>query len=98
MCQTPGCGAPAVYKVAAHWSDGVTAELKTYALCCATCLPTWYAQACRKQAECRLAPGETLGKPGIYEYQAGKRDRELRRRTDLEINMTTSCKSPSKAR
>jgi hypothetical protein len=84
LCQTPGCGAPAVYKVAAEWSDGVTAELKTYALCCSACLPTWYAQACRKRAECRLAPGETLSTPGIYEYQPGKRDKELRRRTDLE--------------
>ncbi len=84
FCQTPGCGARAEYKVAAEWSDGATAELKTYALCCTVCLPTWYVQACRKRAQCRLAPGETLGMPGIYELQAGKRDRELRRRTDLE--------------
>lgn len=87
LCQTSGCGAPAIYKVAATWSDGVTAELKTYALCCGSCLARWYVQSCQKQAGCRLAPGETLEKPGIYELAPGRRDRELRRRPDLEATL-----------
>ena len=38
VCCT-GCGRPAGFKVAARWSDGATAELKTYALGCEGCLP-----------------------------------------------------------
>ena len=29
LCYRPGCGKPAVYKIAARWSDGVTEELTT---------------------------------------------------------------------
>ena len=38
LCSCPCCGQPAVYKIAARWSDGVTQELKTYALSCEACL------------------------------------------------------------
>ncbi|MCS7022996.1 MAG: hypothetical protein NZU63_14345 [Gemmataceae bacterium] len=94
-CQTPACGALAVYKVAAAWSDGVTDELKTYALTCPSCLPYWFEQACRKQTLCRLAHGETLAKPGIYELSPGKRDRELARRHDLEVQLLTNAPNPA---
>jgi hypothetical protein len=87
-CQTNGCETPAIYKVAATWSDGHTTELKTYALCCSNCLAYWYQQACRKQASCRLAAGETLEVPGIYELAPHQRDRDLQRRHDLE----TACR------
>ena len=40
-CYTKGCKHPAVYKIAAEWSDGVVKELKTYGLCCEECLPAW---------------------------------------------------------
>jgi len=84
LCYRPGCGKPAAYKIAARWSDGVTEELKTYALSCPDCLADWLARSRQKQAACRLAPGEILEPPGVYELKGGARDRELKRRTDLE--------------
>ena len=84
LCYTRGCGKPAAYKIAARWSDGVTEELKTYALCCPDCLAGWFRQSRQKQAACRRARGEVLEPPGIYEWARGRRDRELARRPDLE--------------
>ena len=91
VCLTPGCGRPAVYKIAARWSDGVTEELKTYALCCAECLASWFGRSRAKQAACRLAPGETLEPPGIYELARGQRDHHLLRRQDLEKQLRAAC-------
>jgi hypothetical protein len=85
LCTTRGCGRPAAYKIAARWSDGVTEELKTYALCCADCLAATFRRSCEKQAACRRAPGEILEPPGIYEVTRGRRDRDLVRRPDLEV-------------
>ena len=91
LCYAAGCSAPAVYKVAARWSDGTTDELKTYALACSACLPNLYAVAHTKRAACRLAPGETLDAPGVYELARGDRDRNLSRRPDLEAQLAASC-------
>jgi hypothetical protein len=85
LCYGPDCGRPAVYKIAARWSDGVTHELKTYALSCAECLAGWLVRSRAKQAACRLAPGETLDAPGVYEMLRGQRDQQLTRRQDLEV-------------
>ena len=84
LCTTRGCGQPALYKIAARWSDGITQELKTYALTCAACLAESFHQSRTKQAACRLAAGETLEAPGIYELAHGQRDQQLQRRLDLE--------------
>jgi hypothetical protein len=65
-CHRPGCGRPAVYKIAARWSDGVTHELKTYDLRCAECLAAGLLGSREKQAACRLAPGETLEPAGVF--------------------------------
>ena len=86
-CTSPGCPRPALYKIAARWSDGTTEELKTYALCCGECLPEAYRAGRRKQAACRTARGEALEAPGIYLLARGRRDRELQRRTDLESQL-----------
>src|SRR4051795_1988153 len=83
LCYHSPCGRPAVYKIAARWSDGVTEELKTYALSCADCLADWFRSR-EKQKACRLAPGEILEPPGIYLLASGQRDRQLQRQTDLE--------------
>jgi hypothetical protein len=84
LCYTPGCGQPAVFKIAARWSDGATEELKTYALTCPTCLESWLQRSRQKQAACRLAAGEILEPPGVWEMVRGARDRHLTRRPDLE--------------
>jgi hypothetical protein len=89
LCYSPGCRAPAVYKVAARWSDGTTAELKTYALTCAACLAGQLGRAAAKRAACRLAPGEVIDAPGVYELARGERDRVLVRRPDLEPQLAS---------
>ena len=83
-CYTKGCGKPAVYKIAARWSDGITEELKTYALSCPDCLAAWFNTSRTKQATCRRASSEILEPPGIFDMERGKRDRVLHRRPDLE--------------
>jgi hypothetical protein len=87
LCYAPGCDHSAAFKVAACWSDGTTRELKTYALACPDCLPDLFAAAKVKLAACRLAPGETLDGPGIFELQRGDRDKTLRRRPELETEL-----------
>jgi hypothetical protein len=78
----------AIYKIAARWSDGVTEELKTYALSCAECLADCFRRSRKKQASCRLAVGETLESPGVYRLDPGKRDRSLERLRDLEETLS----------
>jgi hypothetical protein len=85
ICYANGCPREAVYKIAAGWSDGVTSELKTYFLACAECLPELYRAARVKKARCRLAAGESLGDPQVFEMTRGRRDRELVRRRELEV-------------
>ncbi len=92
-CYTPGCEDLAVYKTAACWSDGLTTELKTYALACPACLAEWFRRSRVKQAACRLAPGETLESPGIYELVRGLRDQKLVRREDLEQQLLSVADS-----
>jgi hypothetical protein len=90
LCYTRGCGRAARYKIAARWSDGATQELKTYALTCAKCLGESFRRSRQKQAACRLAPGETLEAPGIYELAHGRRDQQLQRRPDLEQELQSA--------
>src|SRR5262245_17223685 len=95
ICYKRGCEQPATYKIAARWSDGVTQELKTYALSCEGCLADQFAASRRKQAACRLAPGETLEAPGIYLLTRGQRDQQLSRRADLEQQLSAKSSSHS---
>ena len=87
-CYGVDCEQLAVYKIAARWSDGVTGELKTYALSCGACLAPLFHQSRTKQAACRLAPGETLEPPGIYLLERMQRDRQLKRLAELEETLT----------
>ncbi len=84
LCYGTSCKAKAMFKVAACWSDGITVELKTYYLSCPDCLGEVFRTALQKRSVCRLAPGESLDVPAIYELQHGSRDRQLKRREDLE--------------
>lgn len=85
-CYSPDCRKLARFKIAARWSDGFTHELKTYALSCEECLAKWLARSREKHAACRLAPGETLETPGVYDLVRGQRDLERQRRLDLEAS------------
>ncbi len=84
VCYQPGCGRDAVYKIAARWSDGLTEELKTYALTCETCLRPWFLESRKKQQACRRARGEKLDPPTVFALSRGQRDRQLEPRPDLE--------------
>jgi hypothetical protein len=94
LCTTRGCARPAVHKIAARWSDGITQELKTYALCCSECLAAAFRASRTKQSACRTAKGETLEPPGVYELHRGRRDAQLVRREDLERELV-AMDSPS---
>ncbi|MFO0937105.1 MAG: hypothetical protein U0798_11385 [Gemmataceae bacterium] len=65
FCQSPECGNLATHKVASEWSDVVTSELKTYALCCESCVPHWLEIARDRQRVCHLTDGESLGIPKV---------------------------------
>ncbi|HEV3383271.1 MAG TPA: hypothetical protein VG097_00580 [Gemmata sp.] len=90
FCHAVKCPNPAAFKIAARWSDGVTDELKTYYLACPECLAKLYASAVSKRSACRLAPGETLDAPGIFDLNRGERDKSLKRRKDLEDSFMES--------
>jgi hypothetical protein len=90
LCYTPACGRVAQYKIAARWSDGVTQELKTYTLTCAECLAVAFHRSRAKHAACRLAPGEKLESPGVFELVHGRRDQDLQPRPDLEQELLAS--------
>ena len=93
-CYTKGCGRPALFKIAARWSDGLIQELKTYALSCEGCLAQWYRKSKKKQSQCRLARGETLEAPGIYCLARGRRDADIERRNDLESQLNQASALP----
>ncbi|MCS7045809.1 MAG: hypothetical protein NZO58_05590 [Gemmataceae bacterium] len=80
-----------MYKIAARWSDGVVAELKTYGLCCATCLPDWFRRGRARQQATRLLAGEILEPCGIYALQRGVRDQQLERLSALEQQLAASA-------
>jgi hypothetical protein len=88
-CYRKGCEKLAGYKIAARWSDGITEELKTYALSCEDCLADWFRHSREKQKACRLAARETLETPGIFLLQHGRRDRQLVRLKELEERLAT---------
>jgi hypothetical protein len=89
-CYRPSCGRRAEYKIAARWSDGITHELKTYALSCPECLADGFRRSRDKQVACRLARGETLEPPGIYALKPGSLSSHLERLPELEEKLRMS--------
>jgi hypothetical protein len=69
LCHAPGCTRPAAFKIAARWSDGQTRELKTYSLSCGECVSGELRSAEARFATCRLAPGESLTRPEVFELR-----------------------------
>ena len=90
-CHAKGCSNEAIYKIASRWSDGLTGELKTYSLCCESCLPAEFRASRDKQAACRLAPGEVLEPPGVYRLAHGQRDARLERLPEIERQLLASA-------
>lgn len=82
--QCQACGAKASLKVASHWSDGETRELKTYSIVCDRCLDAALKMAKARYLHCQVLPGESIEPPGVWELGAGKSSGALVRRPDLE--------------
>lgn len=85
-CSAEGCSAPATYKVAAPWSDGKFAELKTFGHACSDHLGQVFREAEQRKASYQPAPGESIEEIGIYRFESGRRDRQLQRLWGLEEN------------
>ena len=81
-CSRPDCGQPAVYKVAAPWSNGTSRELKNYGLACEAHRDSQLALAQLHRQGLKLAEGETVGTVGLYQLDPGRRDVELTRLPD----------------
>ena len=81
-CSAPRCNQPAVYKVAAPWSNGTSHELKNYGLACEAHRDSQLALAQLHRQGLSLAEGETVGAVGLYALEPGRRDAELRRLPD----------------
>jgi hypothetical protein len=81
-CSASNCNNPAVYKIAAAWSNGTSRELKNYGLACAEHRDSQLALAKTHRQGLRLAEGESVGQVGLYHLIEGKRDAELPRLPD----------------
>lgn len=88
-CGHPACREPATYKIAAPWSDGRFAELKTYGHACSDHLGPVFHAAEQRRRDYTPSPAETVEALGIYQYEQGKRDRQLQRLWGLEENYRT---------
>lgn len=78
-CSIPGCGQPALYKVAAAWSDGTSRELKNYGTACEAHRNELLARAQAIHGTLKLAEKETVGPVGVYQLAPGRHDTELQR-------------------
>jgi hypothetical protein len=85
-CSHRDCREPAAYKIAARWSDGSLAELKTYGFACSEHIGQVFRDSARRWTDYTPSPGESIEEIGIYRYEAGKRDRLLQRLWGLEQN------------
>jgi hypothetical protein len=86
LCSHPRCSEPAGYKIAARWSDGSFAELKTYGFACSDHLGEVFQDAENRRLDYTLCPGEVIEEIAIYRFEPGKRDRQLQRLWGLEEN------------
>jgi hypothetical protein len=82
----PECEEPAVYKIAAPWSDGRFSELKTYGHACAEHLGAIFRAAEERRATYKPAPGESVEEMGIYRSHNGWSGKQLERLWGLEEN------------
>ena len=78
-CSTPECEHAAEYKIAAPWSYGSFAELKTYGLACADHKNQLFHAAVERGKSHSPSPDEKIGPIALYHYEKGKHDRDLER-------------------
>ncbi len=78
-CSAPGCGQPALYKVAAAWSDGTSRELKNYGLACESHRAIQLSAAQHRHRGLKLSEGESVGPVELFVLETGRRDTELPR-------------------
>jgi hypothetical protein len=76
-CSANQCPKPAVYKIAATWSDGSSGELKNYGLACEQHREEQLSVARRHHQGLRLAEAETVGPVQLYLLRPGCRDVDL---------------------
>jgi hypothetical protein len=88
-CSHPYCSDSATYKVAARWSYGSFAELKTYGFACSDHLGEVFQEAENRHLDYTLLPDEVTEELAIYRFEPGKRDRQLHRLRDLEESYRT---------
>jgi hypothetical protein len=86
-CSWHDCEEPAVYKIAAPWSDGRFSELKTYGFACADHLKDVLGSAEARWLDYEPVKGEIVQDVGIYRYEPGKSDRQLQRDEDIEDSL-----------
>jgi len=76
-CSAARCREPALYKIAAVWSDGSSRELKNYGLACAAHCDQELAHARRRHQGLARADDEFVGPIELYLLRPGCRDAEL---------------------
>jgi hypothetical protein len=84
LCEISGCGAPARRKIAAPWSDGRFAELKTYGFACVDHVPDVCRLAAMRWLDYEPVKDEQVHRIGIFRLDEGKPDRLLVRDRDME--------------
>lgn len=83
-CGAADCENAAAYKVAAPWKTGTFSEFKSYGLACGEHIARAFSDAQQRAKAHPFSPEEWVGEIGIYAFERGKHDRELKRRKDLE--------------
>jgi hypothetical protein len=76
-CGAPGCNTPALYKIAASWSDGSSRELKNYGLACDQHRDQELAAARRRHDRLPRCEDETVAPVELYKLIPGCRDQDL---------------------
>jgi hypothetical protein len=77
-CSAPDCDQPALYKIAAAWSDGTSHELKNYGLACADHSKSQLDAARGRVRSLKLGDAESVGPVELYVLRTGCRDVDLR--------------------
>jgi hypothetical protein len=82
VCSAPACDRPALYKIAATWSDGTSRELKNYGLACDDHRESQLTAAQSRLRALKLSDGEAVGLVELYVLRTGCRDVDLTRLVD----------------